>query len=262
MAGISAEHEAALASLEQLRHELNNSLENGGRASSGDLQTRIDLREQQLKELGNQLRRVNQELIRTEAARQQVALERRQAGDEIETLRAQVVSSRARLAQVVSAHEQEKSALVRQLVALMPAAGVPGAAKPVSIGMPTGVLTGAAPPAAGAAVAPAGPGTFSAAASLAGAAAGTSAGSHKRAAAHEAGGQGSDSRAAPGAGAASASGAPVSAAPAGEPSSPVAAVATPAGVSPAAGAAGDAGMQAAVQAGIAAALAAVRPPRA
>ena len=38
-------------------------------------------------------------------------------GHEIETLRAQVAASRARLAQVVNAHEEEKSALVRQLVA-------------------------------------------------------------------------------------------------------------------------------------------------
>ncbi|MEY2688616.1 MAG: hypothetical protein RL375_2814, partial [Pseudomonadota bacterium] len=144
MAGISAEHEAALASLEELRHQLNRSLEQGGQGASGDLQTRIDLREQQLKELGNQLRRVNQELVRTEAARQQVALERKKAGDEIETLRSQVVASRARLAQAVSAHEQEKAALVRQLVALMPAAGLAGEGRTPSIGLPTGVMTGAA----------------------------------------------------------------------------------------------------------------------
>jgi hypothetical protein len=265
MAGISAEHEAALASLEQLRHDLAHSLEHGGRAGTGDLQTRIDLREQQLKELGNQLRRVNQELIRTEAARQQVALERRQAGDEIETLRAQVVSSRARLAQVVSAHEQEKSALVRQLVALMPAAGVPGAAKPVNvalpIGVPTGVLTGAAAPAAGVVAAPLGTGTFSAAASMVAVVATAPVLGRKRASADEAGGPagGSSSGAAPGAATATASMAvaPSAAAPVAAPGSAVDAPAAPS--TNAAG--GDAGMQAAVQAGIAAALAAVGPAR-
>lgn len=243
MAGISAEHEAALASLEELRHQLNRSLEQGGQGASGDLQTRIDLREQQLKELGNQLRRVNQELVRTEAARQQVALERKKAGDEIETLRSQVVASRARLAQAVSAHEQEKAALVRQLVALMPAAGMSNQGKGAPIGLPTGLMNGATSAAAPASPVPASGGTFSAAASLAEAPLGTTATQRRPVAASDA--------AVP-AGALAAGTAPANAA-APTPATTSAASAT--------SAAGDADMQAAVQAGIAAAMAALDPAR-
>jgi hypothetical protein len=152
MAGVSAEHEAALASLDQLRMEYKRVQEQGG--STHDLQTRIDLREQQLKDLGSQLRRVNQELMRNQVTQQQLALERKQAAAEIDTLKVQVASSRARLAQAVSQHEEEKAALLRQLVALMPAAGLPHSP---------------APPAAAGPAAPAGPGTFSAAAALVGA---------------------------------------------------------------------------------------------
>jgi hypothetical protein len=165
LAGVGAEHEAALLALEQLRHEYERVQEQGG--PTHDLQTRIDLREQQLKELGSQLRRVNQELKRTQVSQQQFALERKQAAAEIETLRAQVAASRARLAQAVNAHEEEKSALVRQLVALMPSAGRPGTG-----GLPDASLAPLAQPAAprdaGMAAGPSVPGTFSAAAALAG----------------------------------------------------------------------------------------------
>lgn len=249
MAGISAEHEAALASLEELRHQLNRSLEQSSPDSSGDLQTRIDLREQQLKELGNQLRRVNQELVRTEAARQQVALERKKAGDEIETLRSQVVASRARLAQAVSAHEQEKAALVRQLVALMPAAGMTNQAKGAPIGLPTGLMNGTAGSAAPASPLPASPvpaggGTFSAAASLADSPLGATAAQRRPAAPTDA---------ATPAGAAATGHGVVDAA--------VPASASTSAVSAASEAGGDADMQAAVQAGIAAAMAALDPAR-
>ncbi|MEY4750413.1 MAG: hypothetical protein RIQ60_2627 [Pseudomonadota bacterium] len=151
MASVSADHEAALVALDQLRAEFKRVQEQGG--STHDLQTRIDLREQQLKDLGNQLRRVNQELMRNQVTQQQLALERKQAATEIDTLKVQVASSRARLAQAVSQHEEEKAALLRQLVALMPAAG----------------LTAASDAAAAKAAAPAVPGTFAAAAALAGA---------------------------------------------------------------------------------------------
>jgi hypothetical protein len=147
MAGVSADHEAALAALDQLRLEFKRVQEEGG--STHDLQTRIDLREQQLKDLGSQLRRVNQELMRNQVTQQQLALERKQAAAEIDTLKVQVASSRARLAQAVSQHEEEKAALLRQLVALMPAAGV---AVPLDASAP----------------ALAGPGTFSSAAALSG----------------------------------------------------------------------------------------------
>jgi hypothetical protein len=143
MAGVSAEHEAALAALAEMRNELERTRQEGG--STHDMQQRIELREQQLKELGSQLTRVSQELSRTRSQQQQVTLERQKAASEIEALRSQVVSSRTRLAQAVNNHEQEKAALVRQLVALMPAAAQQ-----------------AAP-----AEAPAGPGTFSAAAAMA-----------------------------------------------------------------------------------------------
>lgn len=248
MAGISAEHEAALASLEELRHQLNRSLEQGGQGASGDLQTRIDLREQQLKELGNQLRRVNQELVRTEAARQQVALERKKAGDEIETLRSQVVASRARLAQAVSAHEQEKAALVRQLVALMPAAGMSNQGKGAPIGLPTGLMNGATGAAAPASPVPASGGTFSAAASLADSPLGATAAPRRPA--------GSSDAPAPVAASATAQAASDAAAP-----SIATASAATATAAVAASAAGDADMQAAVQAGIAAAMAALDPAR-
>jgi hypothetical protein len=242
MAGISAEHEAALASLEELRHQLNRSLEQGGEGSSGDLHTRIGLREQQLKDLGNQLRRVNQELVRTEAARQQVALERKKAGDEIETLRSQVVASRARLAQAVSAHDQEKAALVRQLVALMPAASMSGDSKGTPIGLATGVMTGSGSAAAPASAVPTGAGTFSAAASLAESPLGAGAPTRQPV---------------------MASAIAASTAPAAPPANGHASVETGSAMTAAtlAEPAGDATMQAAVQAGIAAAMAAMDPVR-
>ncbi|MFM2119722.1 MAG: hypothetical protein RL722_1190 [Pseudomonadota bacterium] len=121
MAGMSAEHEAALMALDQLRKDLDHAQKHG--SAPVDLAQRIELREQQLRELGNQLRRVNQELVKNQVNQQQAALERKQTAAEIDTLRVQVAASRARLAQAVSNHEEEKAALVRQLVALMPAAG-------------------------------------------------------------------------------------------------------------------------------------------
>lgn len=113
---VSAEHDAALTSLEMARYEANLALEKTASDAAG-MQARINERDRQIKELSTMLMRVNSDLAKAEGIRRALMAERQRSREDLEALRQQVAATRAELAQALGAHEREKHSLQEQLAA-------------------------------------------------------------------------------------------------------------------------------------------------
>ncbi|HQY08637.1 MAG: hypothetical protein IPG57_17210 [Burkholderiales bacterium] len=127
---ISAEHEEAIAALEQARRDANEAMESTASDLEG-LQRRVAERDRQIKELSAMLVRVNHDLATAEAGRRKLLQEGKADREEVAVLRKQVASSRAELAQALGSHnayEREVALLKEQLEAERASRGLGAAA--------------------------------------------------------------------------------------------------------------------------------------